>query len=179
MSFLISPYSEIKTTPYKTTVTTVNYATPVVPVSTVTPLVTSLYVNPYIEFDTGLNDNYLAQKEMTKWFLYRILDKWLYDSEMSSILKYLKISGNDVKVVSSKKEYDDNKVSQDSSKDIEKKADWIEDNIFNMSDMRSLLKRFVEDADNKWYNLPYQERTVVDAVRRTLKKKLKEKSGLE
>jgi hypothetical protein len=44
--------------------------------------------------------------------------------------------------------------------------------------MRSLLKRSVEELNYKWYDLPYKETFIVDAVERTLKKKLKEKSGL-
>jgi hypothetical protein len=180
-SIWVSPTSsEIDITPYKTTVTTRTNVMPVVQMQYTTPLVSSLAVPVYdIDYDTGMNDNYLTQKEMTKWMLYRILDKWLYKPEMSHILKYLKVSDNsNVKLVTSKKEYDENKIADDSIKTIEKKADWIEENLFGISEMRSLLKRSVEELNYKWYDLPYKETFIVDAVERTLKKKLKEKSGL-
>lgn len=172
MAYVISPVSEVSISPYSTTVTTRNVLTPIVPTYLVD--YNKYDLTKYFDYDTGMNDNYTTQKEMTKWLLKRILDKWLFKDELSHVLKYLKVTNDgEIKVVKNDEDRKNNKISEDSTKNIEKKADWIEENVFGMHEMRKLLKRLVEELNYKWYNLPKKESLIIEAVEKTIKKKLR------
>lgn len=164
MSLLLSPVSKVVVSPFSTKVVTTNFLSPVV-------------VPAFFELDPGLNDSYMAQKEMTEYMLYRILDKWLYTDEMCHVLKYLKVTGNKVERITSESEIKSNKICNDSVEDVEKKADYIQDNILGMTEMRKLLQRMIDELGYKWYDLPKRESLVVDAVERFLNKRLKERTG--
>jgi hypothetical protein len=129
---------------------------------------------PTVEIDSGLNDNYLAQKQVTEWLLLRMLDKWLYNDDMCHILKYLKVSGGKVSVIENANEYKSNKICSDSIEDVEKKADFLEANYLDMHTMRKLLMKLVTQLGYKWYDLLEKESLVVDVVGKYLRKKLKE-----
>jgi hypothetical protein len=144
------------------------------PVFTTTSFIPGMFM-PSIDVDTGMNDNYYAQKQMTNYLYYRVLDKWLYDDDMCHILKYLKVSGNSVSVVSSINDYKDNKICNDSIEDVEKKVDFIESNIFSQQSMRKVLVKITQELGYKWYDLPTRESIVIEAVGKYIRRKLKEK----
>lgn len=166
-SFVMTPVSKVIMSPYNTKIITTNMYT---------PINTNVFNTTY-EIDTGLNDSYMAQSDMTKYMLYRILDKWLYTDEMCHLLKYLKVSGNKVERITYESEMKSNKICNDSVEHIEKKADYIEEHFLGISEMRKILKRIIDELGYKWYDLPRRELLVVDAVERYLHKKLKEKVG--
>lgn len=155
---VITPVSKISVGPYSTTITTTNVLTP--------PLYT-------YEIDTGLNDNYLAQKQMVDHMLYLVLDKWLF-KDLCHVLKYLKVVNGRVEYISNLDDYDKNKICSDSVEDVNLKADFIEEHILGKDEMRKLLKRIIEELNYKWYELPLRETVVMDTVERYLKKHLKE-----
>src|SRR5438309_10192629 len=66
-----------------------------------------------------------VQKQMTNFFRYKTLDKWLYD-DMLDILNYFKVDDKGVRIIRSLDEYREDAVSKDSMSDIEKKVDYIE-----------------------------------------------------
>jgi hypothetical protein len=126
----------------------------------------------YIDVDTGINDSYLVQKDITKYFMYKTLDKWLYN-DFSSLLKFLKVENGKVRVVKSDQERDSNDVKNDSESDLEKKSDFIHDRILDEESTRSILIRVLRELGYKWYDLPYKETVVKDILKGYLKKKLK------
>lgn len=128
---------------------------------------------PTVDIDSGLNDNYLAQKQVTEWLLYRVLDKWLYDDDLCHVLKYLKVTNGKVSVLSSNDNPKDNKICQDTVEDVEKKADFIEEQYLNMNTMRKLLMKIVQQLNYKWYDLLEKESLVVEVVGKYLRRKLK------
>lgn len=175
-SLTFSPVSEIVLTPQGPRV-----ITKVIPTSTtITPTIatfipTTTIFTP-IEIDTGLNTSYLAQKEMTHYLLYRILDKWLYEDDLCYLLKYLKIKDGKITQIKNKSEYQNVKICDEKIEDIEKKIDYIEENILGMTEMKKILQRLVEDYGFKWYDLSSRENVVVEATEKFLKKKLKPNS---
>lgn len=162
----LSPISQVKVTPYATQVTTANVFTPYV-------------YNPhmYVNIDTGLNSSYIVQKDVTEWLWYRILDKWFYSDELSHLLKYLKIENGTVKFVANEAEANQNKLNKNSVEDIEKKTDFIQENLLKLKDMKHLLQRIISELDYKWYELTEKERLVVDVVERHLRKLFKQQIG--
>lgn len=129
-----------------------------------------------LEVDDEHNNNYFTQKQMTEWFRFRVLDKWLYDEVMADVLKYLKVSGNTVSFVRNEKEMVDNDVEKDTDSDIEKKADFIGDEFLTVSEMRKLLARIIGELNYKWYNLASHENIIVKVVAKHLRKLFKEKA---
>ena len=110
MSVLLSPSS-----------TSSIFITPRSPLYTsiITPVVIT---NPiyYKDIDTGMNNSWVAQKQMTTHILHRILDKWLYNDRMKSVLKFMKIVDEKVQLVKSESEYQNNELSNNSKLDLEK-----------------------------------------------------------
>ena len=155
----ITPISKVTVTPYSTTVTTTNVVAP---------------ISTFVEYESGLNDSYIAQKDMTKYLLNRILNKWLY-GDMCNVLKYLIVEKGNVKSISSKSLYQNNKICNDTIEDVELKIDWINENILDMKEMRKILQKIINELGYKWYELSEKpvEQIVVEATERYLRKQLK------
>jgi len=171
----LSPYSPIKSITLSPTYPIYSPTYPIYsPFNTVTKVYSVLPSYNY-DLDTGLNDSFLAQKQMTNYLLYRILDKWLYDDDMQYILKYMKIENGKVFSVKSESEYEKNDVKKDSTSDIEKKANYIEEHYLDMSQMKKLLIRLIEELGYKWFELANKEKVVIEVVGKYLKKEFRSK----
>jgi hypothetical protein len=160
----LSPISQIKVTPYSTQITTANV----------------FAVNPYyayVNVDTGLNSSYIVQKDVTEYLWYRILDKWFYSDELCHLLKYLKVENGTVKFAASEADTKNNKICNDTIEDVEKKTDFIQENLLTLNDMKKLLQRIISELDYKWYELTQKEKLVVEVVERHLRKLLQERVG--
>jgi hypothetical protein len=189
MPIIVSPTSSdiilpVKTFPLVSPITTVT--TPIVTTFT-TPIVTALttpvvQLTPYykIEVDTGLNDSWLVQKQANDYLLMRILDHWIHESEMRSILKFMVIEGGKVRVVKSMEEYEKNDVTNDKLQDRELKSDFIEENLLNKDTMRKILIKIINELGYRWQFLsqPKEEHVVVGVTKRYLKKKFRQMMGL-
>ena len=130
---------------------------------------------PSYSNDGGLNSNYLAQKQVTEYLTKRILDKWLYSDRLCDTLKYLKVTNGQVNIVQSVNEYKNNKICSDNNKEVDLKVDYIEDNFFNVSVMRKILIKMINELGYKWCDFPINEETVVQIAGKYLKKKLKKR----
>jgi hypothetical protein len=126
----------------------------------------------YVDIDTGLNDSYVVQKDVTKYFMYKTLDKWIYQ-DFPSVLKYLVYRDGKVSLIKKLADKENNEVSKDSEKALEAKADFIEEKILDESRTREILIRIMRELGLKWFELPYREGLVKEVMERFLKKKLK------
>jgi hypothetical protein len=126
----------------------------------------------YVDIDTGLNDSYVVQKDVTKYFMYKTLDKWIYQ-DFPSVLKYLVYKDGKVSLIKKLADKENNEVSKDSEKALEAKADFIEEKILDESRTREILIRIMRELGLKWFELPYRENLVKEVMERFLKKKLK------
>jgi len=145
------------------------------PLTVVTPIGPVLYNIPnryIVDVDTGMNDNYIVQRDVTLSIMYKALDKWLYD-DFPNVLKYLVVDKGHVRVVKSMQEKENNKVSNDSVSDLERKSDYIGDNILTERSTRDILIRIMRELGLKWYELPHREQLLKDVIEKYIKKKLK------
>ena len=126
----------------------------------------------YVDIDTGINDNYIVQKDVTKYFMYKTLDKWLYN-DFPYLLKYLKVEDGKVSVVKSESERDANSVKNDSESVLEAKSDFINEKILDEHTTREILIRIMRELGYKWFDLPYKETIVKDNIEGYIKRKLK------
>jgi hypothetical protein len=153
-----------------------SYVTNTNPLTVITPLspqYTTLAIRPtvYFDYDTGLNDSYVVQKDVTKYFQFKTLDKWLF-TEFPSVLKYLVATNNKVSLIKKLDDKDSNDVSKDSESALEAKANYIEENVLTEMAMRSVLIRIMRETGLKWFELPYKEGLIKEVIERYLKKKL-------
>ena len=146
------------------------------PLTVVTPIGPPLlYTRPggyYLDIDTGINDNYIVQRDVTKFLRYKTLDKWLY-TEFPNVLKYLIVEKDKVRVVKNETERDNNKVSKDPIDVLSEKSEFIEEKILTEEAMREVLIRIMRETGIKWYDLPYREQLVMDVIEKYIEKKLK------
>ncbi|ATZ80664.1 hypothetical protein BMW23_0618 [Bodo saltans virus] len=123
--------------------------------------------------DSEHNDNPFTQKQMVKYLLYRILDKWIYTEDMSDLFKFLKISSGKVEIVKSENEYNNNDISKDNDTTAQQKVDYIEKEYLSEEQMRQILIKIINELGYKWYNLTRYEKTIVESVYRYLKSQFK------
>jgi hypothetical protein len=126
----------------------------------------------YVDLDTGLNDSYVVQQDVTKYFKFKTLDKWLF-TDFSSVLKFLVNRDGKISLIKKLDDRDSNDVSKDSSKVLEAKADYIEEHILTESKMRAILIRIMRELGIKWFELPHRESLVKEILEKYLKTKLK------
>jgi len=125
-----------------------------------------------VDIDTGMNDSYVVQKDITKHFQYKMLDNWIYN-KYPKLLKYLKSDENgNIKVVKNDKEMEDNDITKDSEKVNDKKSDYIEEHIFDENSVREQLMKIMGELGYKWYDLPYKEQVIRDILSKYIKKRL-------
>ena len=147
------------------------------PLTVVTPIGPVLYniggPRYLVDIDTGVNDNYIVQRDVTRAIMYKALDKWLYD-DFPNVLKYLVVEkSGDVRLVKTEQEKENNKVSSDSVSDLEAKSDYIGENILTENTTREILIRIMRETGLKWYELPHREQLLKDVIEKYLKKKLR------
>ena len=184
VSSVSPPLSPITTTyvrPLSPVLSPVSYVVKTNPLTIDTPIINPLPINPlsiavkptlYVDIDTGLNDSYLVQQDTTKYFMYKMLDKWIY-TEFPSVLKYLVYSNGKVSLVKSLGEKDKNTIENESTDILEAKSDYIGDHILTLTKTRAILIRIMKELGLKWFELPYREAMVKEVMGRYLKKKLK------
>jgi hypothetical protein len=149
----LSPFSAIATTTYRKTGNVSTITTDYAPVITY-PITPGLNLN----LDPKVHD------QLTNYYYYKTLDKWLL-SDMSDILKYLTYSNGSVKPGKSS--------SSDTDQSVRAKIKYIEDNVFSKSGMYKLLNEYVLTYGVNWYDLERNSFQLKELIRAYLKKKLK------
>lgn len=145
------------------------------PLTIVTPIGPVLYnTQPHyiVDVDTGMNDNYIVQRDVTLSIMYKALDKWLYN-DFPNVLKYLVVEKNTVRLVKNEEEKEKNKVSNDSTDDLEKKSDYIGEHILTEKSTKEILIRIMRELGLRWYELPHREQLLKDVIEKYIKKKLR------
>jgi len=134
----------------------------------------SVIVKPslVIDVDSGLNDSYVVQKDVTLYFMNVTLEKWIYGS-LSSVLEFLVSKNGKVQLVKSMRERESNNIDKDSTTVLEAKADWLRDHVLSEAKTRAILVKIMRELGLKWYELPHRESLVKDVMKRYLKNKLK------
>jgi hypothetical protein len=171
---LFSPLSPLSFSPFSTvTQSVVTNNNPLTIVTPIGPQIITTRPTYVVDIDTGMDDNYIVQRDVTRYFLYKTLDKWLY-TEFPNVLKYLVVDKNgSVRVVKNEEEKEKNSVSKDSVDDLENKSDWIEEHILTETAMKEILMRIMRELGLKFYSLPHHENLVMDVIEKYLKKKLR------
>ena len=120
--------------------------------------------DPVLSSYYNLDNDPKIHKQLSKYFYYKILDKWLLD-DLSSLLGFVSIKGKKIKLTKR------HSSKRDSEKNIKKKIDFLEDKVFTYKDVMKILKRVVEEDDDiKWVDLYKKTNTLIDVFRYELEK---------
>lgn len=127
-------------------------------------------VLPYIVGDSCNIEN--IKEDLSHLYYYKLLDKWLYeDNKSKSVLKYLHIADGKVRLISNVEKTDD--VSKNTQEIIDKKVEYIENNVLSQDEIVKILVRFVESTRISWCELSEHGFLVREAITKTLKNKLR------
>lgn len=178
MSIFVNPYVSTVSTITPSIVSPI--MAPLSPIISTRPYLSvypSIVVNPYnrgsFYYDSGVGDNPHTQHEINKELRYKFLDKYLHE-DYSDILRMLKVSNGEVKVLSSA-EAEKNDISKDTDSILEDKIDFIGNKILTFSKNKKILHSITnKNAGIKYYDLPHNTYYVKKEQAKYVKRKLKE-----
>lgn len=126
---------------------------------------------PHYIYDDVCNTPSIREK-VSKIIYYKFLDKWLYDNDESKyLLGYLKISDGKVQLI---KDLDNKDDYKNNSQDVvDKKVDYIENNIISIGDIYTILQKFTESTHISWCELSKDTFFIRESIEKTLEKKFK------
>ena len=104
---------------------------------------------------------------MSAYFFEKTMNDWLY-SDFDDVFKYLVVKSGKVSVVQNRNQMEKNKAAQD----VEKKVDFIADNVMTIYDMKSFLKKLVVKTPLNWYDLKQHKSFVKKKIYKKLVKTL-------
>jgi len=154
-----------------------NFITPIIRSQTIIPetfVESPVYVQTYdvplmkLVNYPDLNYDMELRGKVTKYFLYKTLDKYLYN-ELKSILNYLTYENGKISLIKSIQDY---KINNEDSEEIkEKKINWLENQkYFTKSDMYNVLSHLYTDYKINWYDMYHQKKIIISAIKKYLVK---------
>ena len=123
-------------------------------------------------FYKDLNKDKSVKKTLTKYYYYKILDKWIY-KELMPILGFVDLSGDKPQLIKSIEQYNANKLANESSEQIEKKIAYLEKVLITKDMVRHVLKKICTDNNINWYDLDKNEKKIKSVFHNYLLDKLK------
>jgi len=126
------------------------------------------YSQPLFSVYENLNADPKIHDRLTKYYFYKILDKWLYD-DMSELLDYLVIEGNIVKFGKS--------TSKDTDEIKAKKIEFIENNIISKKKVKMMIQQYIQLTGTRWVDLPNNEYYFQQAIEKDIKILMKKKAS--
>lgn len=124
-------------------------------------------------FYKDLNKDKSVQKNLTKYYYYKILDKWIY-KELMPLLAFVDTSGDKPHLIKSLSQYDVQKLTTNSSNEIEKKINYLEKVIITRNMVKHVLKKICADNGINWYDLDKNEKKIKTIFYNYLLDKLKD-----
>lgn len=141
---------------------------------------TFVSVNPFkpglitTGFYKDLNKDKSVQKTFAKYYFYKIIDKWIY-KELLPLLAFIEINdAGKAHLIKSLEFYDVQKLAKDSEEDIEKKVNYMENDLLTKDLVRHVLKKICNENNINWYDLNKHERKIKKIFYNYLLDKLKE-----
>jgi hypothetical protein len=113
-----------------------------------------VYNTPSIKkkFYNDLNDDSQVQKTVTKYFYYKVIDKWLYD-DLLPLLAYIEIDNGEPRLIKSLDDYNIEKLGKESESDTRKKVKYMENKVISKDLVKHVLKKICSENNINWYSL--------------------------
>jgi hypothetical protein len=127
-------------------------------------------------FYKDLNKDKSVQKTFTKYYFYKIIDKWLY-KELLPLLAFIDTSSGKPQLIKSLEFYDVQKLASDSEEEIEKKVKYMDEILLTKDMVRHVLKKICNENNINWYDLNKHEKKIKKVFYNYLLDKLKDSIG--
>lgn len=124
-------------------------------------------------FYKDLNKDKTVQKTLTKYYYYKILDKWIYKTLMP-LLAFVDTTTDKPQLIKSMEQFDAKKLVSNSSEEIEKKINYLEKVLITKDMVRHVLKKICKENDINWYDLDKNEKKIKTVFYNYLMDKLKD-----
>lgn len=124
-------------------------------------------------FYKDLNKDKSVQKTFSKYYFYKIIDKWIY-KELLPLLAFVDTSSGKPQLIKSLEFFDVQKLASDSEEEIEKKVKYMENTLLTKDLVRHVLKKIVNENQINWYDLNKHERKIKKVFYNYLLDKLKD-----
>jgi hypothetical protein len=122
---------------------------------------------------TDLDKDKTILKTISKYFLYKILDKWLYQ-DFRTMLAFVKITDGKPSLIRTMSDYKPETINSDSVENIEKRIDYLEKILINRKLVKHVLKKIVNENQIKWTQLNKHKSTIKKVFKKYLHSKLEE-----
>jgi hypothetical protein len=120
---------------------------------------------------TDLNKDKTILKTISKYFLYKILDKWLYQ-DFRSLLAFVKITDGKPSLIRSMNDYKPDQINSDSVENIERRIDYLGKILINRKVVKHVLKKIVNDNQIQWTQLNKHKSLIKKVFKKYLHSKL-------
>ena len=123
-------------------------------------------------FYKDLNKDKSVQKTLSKYYYYKIIDKWLYN-DLLPLLAFVDLSSGKTQLIKSLSNYNVEKLAKDSESDIDKKVEYMEKILITKDMVRHVLKKICNENNINWYDLNKYEKMIKKVFYNYLVDKLK------
>ena len=141
------------------------------------PMVTFNTTNNQIGFEyyDDLNKDPTVQKATTKYYFYKLIDKWLFH-RFKSLLGFIEIIDNKPKLIESISDYKE--LDDETYDNIKIKINFLEKILITKKMVRHVINKIISKNNQlKWYNLYKHEDIIKDTFFNYIKHKLKQAIG--
>ena len=187
----LSPLTLSSDTKILTPVEDLHFFTPVKKINTIDVITTSNdlklnhkpNINPKLNlttivdkssYDLGVGDDSYEQMKIINYFHFKFLDEHLF-KKSKFLLKFFKVRNDKVVLLKSKNEIKNNDIDNNTSKENELIADYIEDNYLSKKITRKILQKILNNFKLKPQELNNNESYVRKVMTKYLKKQLSKK----
>ena len=136
-------------------------------------------LNPYrgnvnLGYYNDLNEDKRVIKTITKYFYFKILDKWFYDN-LFTLLAFVKINEKgEPYIIKNLKDYHVSSLTKDSQETIDEKINFLSNILISKTLVHHVLKKIVNKYNIKWYQLNKSSEIVKKVMYKYLKGKLED-----
>jgi hypothetical protein len=100
----------------------------------------------------NLNKDKKTIKTITKYYYYKILDKWLY-KDLLPLLGFVEIVDNKPKLLNSLDDFNGEKLLKESKQELQKKINYMEEILINKLLVKHVLKKIISKYNINWAEL--------------------------
>ncbi len=123
-------------------------------------------------FNDVNKDKHVA-KTITKYYYYKILDKWLY-KELFPLLGYVEMVEGKPRIIRNLADFNMAKLANESDAVIDQKIDYLAEVLINKEMVKHVLKKLMDKHGLRWSILNEYEDDLKDYLLKYIRNKLEE-----
>jgi len=126
-----------------------------------------------IGYFIDLNKDPDVQFRFIEYYFRHTYEDWIPKGDMRDLLNYLNVSGDKVSIVKTEKEYEANKAKKESEGTMDKKIEFLKNEIMNHTKIAKILEEYVDYKNVNWYDLKEYKDNIHKYIKKYLTKKLR------